>query len=135
MAGSCASPAIFSGYFLILPFFITVVDSCPTLRIRPKSSESVSTRAQDIVGVIGGGSGGGNSSSNNSCSSAGSSKKREDLTSLGSDDSGKATARARTSRASLIQSEKTILHSHLSHTHFVFVVYYNFHVHINMNIV
>lgn len=87
----------------------------------------MSTRAQDIVGVIGGGSGGG--SSNNSCSSAGSSKKREDLTSLGSDDSGKATARARTSRASLIQSEKTILHSHLSHTHFVFVVYYNFHIH------
>lgn len=65
----------------------SVVDSCPTLRMRPKSSESMSTRAQDIVGVIGG-SNGGCSSSSNSCSSAGSSKKREDLTSLGSDDSG-----------------------------------------------
>ncbi|KAH8416258.1 hypothetical protein KR222_000235 [Zaprionus bogoriensis] len=72
------------------PFSFTVVDSCPTLRMRPKSSESVSTRAQDIVGVIGssGGGGGGCNSSSNSCSSAGSSKKREDLTSLGSDDSG-----------------------------------------------
>jgi len=56
--------------------------------MRPKSSESMSTRAQDIVGVIGG-SNGGCSSSSNSCSSAGSSKKREDLTSLGSDDSGR----------------------------------------------
>ncbi|KAH8301905.1 hypothetical protein KR044_000498 [Drosophila immigrans] len=65
-----------------------IVDSCPTLRMRPKSSESMSTRSQDIVGVIGGGSTGGCNSSSNSCSSAGSSKKREDLTSLGSDDSG-----------------------------------------------
>ncbi|XP_060657729.1 platelet binding protein GspB isoform X2 [Drosophila nasuta] len=64
-----------------------IVDACPTLRMRPKSSESMSSRSQDIVGVIGGNTGGCNSSSN-SCSSAGSSKKREDLTSLGSDDSG-----------------------------------------------
>lgn len=62
-----------------------VVESCPTLRVRPKSSESVAANGQDMIAAIGGGS---SSSSNNSCSSAGS-KKREDLTSLGSDDSGK----------------------------------------------
>ncbi|XP_030386336.1 phosphatidylinositol 4-kinase beta isoform X2 [Scaptodrosophila lebanonensis] len=72
-----------------------VVDSCPTLRTRPKSSESTSTRVQDIasviggvVGIVGDGNNSNTASSNNSCSSAGSSKKREDLTSLGSDDSG-----------------------------------------------
>ncbi|EDW73638.1 uncharacterized protein Dwil_GK17653, isoform A [Drosophila willistoni] len=58
-----------------------VVESCPTLRLRPKSSE---VAGQEIIV----GSGGSGSSSNNSCSSSGSSKKREDLTSLGSDDSG-----------------------------------------------
>lgn len=60
------------------------------------------------MGVIGGGSVGGNSS-NNSCSSAGSSKKREDLTSLGSDDSGK-----------LVRKHFPV--RQLSHTHIVFVV-------------
>ncbi|XP_017057965.1 pneumococcal serine-rich repeat protein [Drosophila ficusphila] len=65
-----------------------VVESCPVLRVRPKSSESVATNGQEIIGTMVGGTGNGGHSSNNSCSSAGSSKKREDLTSLGSDDSG-----------------------------------------------
>ncbi|KAH8349638.1 hypothetical protein KR084_003199 [Drosophila pseudotakahashii] len=65
-----------------------VVESCPTLRVRPKSSESVAANGQEMIGAIVTSTGNGCSSSNNSCSSAGSSKKREDLTSLGSDDSG-----------------------------------------------
>ncbi|EDX07017.1 GD25715 [Drosophila simulans] len=65
-----------------------VVESCPTLRMRPKSSESVAANGQEMIGVIVSSTGNGSSSSNNSCSSAGSTKKREDLTSLGSDDSG-----------------------------------------------
>ncbi|XP_002034778.2 uncharacterized protein LOC6610170 isoform X1 [Drosophila sechellia] len=65
-----------------------VVESCPTLRMRPKSSESVAAKGQEMIGVIVSSTGNGSSSSNNSCSSAGSTKKREDLTSLGSDDSG-----------------------------------------------
>ncbi|KAH8317240.1 hypothetical protein KR074_006810 [Drosophila pseudoananassae] len=67
-----------------------VVESCPTLRVRPKSSESVAANGQEIIAAMGGSSSAssnGGNSSNNSCSSAGS-KKREDLTSLGSDDSG-----------------------------------------------
>ncbi|EDV38936.1 uncharacterized protein Dana_GF25052, isoform A [Drosophila ananassae] len=67
-----------------------VVESCPTLRVRPKSSESVAANGQEMIAAMGGSSSGssnGGNSSNNSCSSAGS-KKREDLTSLGSDDSG-----------------------------------------------
>ncbi|KAH8365482.1 hypothetical protein KR093_001262 [Drosophila rubida] len=85
------------------------VDSCPTLRMRPKSSESMSTRSQDMVGVIGGNSGGCNSSSN-SCSSAGSSKKREDLTSLGSDDSAGIICGSESDQISL----NRICHSHES---------------------
>ncbi|XP_023173810.2 phosphatidylinositol 4-kinase beta isoform X2 [Drosophila hydei] len=57
-----------------------VIESCPTLRTRPKSNELATTGAQDMVD--------GNAGSNNNCSRAGSYKKREDLTSLGSDDSG-----------------------------------------------
>ncbi|XP_032599029.1 uncharacterized protein LOC6556577 isoform X2 [Drosophila grimshawi] len=56
------------------------VDSCPTLRMRPKSNELVSTGPQNMAEAC--------SSISNSFSSASSSKKREDLTSLGSDDSG-----------------------------------------------
>ncbi|KAH8379724.1 hypothetical protein KR009_006817 [Drosophila setifemur] len=66
-----------------------VVESCPTLRVRPKSSDSVAANRQELIGAtIGSAASNSGSSSNNSCSSAGSSKKREDLTSLGSDDSG-----------------------------------------------
>ncbi|XP_016934113.3 phosphatidylinositol 4-kinase beta isoform X2 [Drosophila suzukii] len=65
-----------------------VVESCPTLRVRPKSSESVAANRHEMIAAIVSVAGNGGSSSNNSCSSAGSSKKREDLTSLGSDDSG-----------------------------------------------
>ncbi|TDG48011.1 hypothetical protein AWZ03_005629 [Drosophila navojoa] len=57
-----------------------VIESCPTLRTRPKSNELGTTGGQDMVD--------GNAGSSNSCSRAGSYKKREDLTSLGSDDSG-----------------------------------------------
>ncbi|XP_017855575.1 PREDICTED: uncharacterized protein LOC108608625 [Drosophila arizonae] len=57
-----------------------VIESCPTLRSRPKSNELGTLGAQDMVD--------GNAGSSNSCSRAGSYKKREDLTSLGSDDSG-----------------------------------------------
>lgn len=61
------------------------------------------------MGVIGGGSVGGNSS-NNSCSSAGSSKKREDLTSLGSDDSGKLVRRELTEKT--FPSQTAVAHSY-----------------------
>ncbi|XP_064535699.1 uncharacterized protein fwd [Drosophila montana] len=57
-----------------------VIESCPTLRTRPKSNELVTTVAQDTVD--------GNAGSSSNCSRTGSYKKREDLTSLGSDDSG-----------------------------------------------
>lgn len=67
---------------------LITVESCPTLRMRPKSSESVAANGQEMIGVIVSSTGNGSSSSNNSCSSTGSTKKREDLTSLGSDDSG-----------------------------------------------
>ncbi|BFF99781.1 uncharacterized protein DMAD_07604 [Drosophila madeirensis] len=84
----------------------TVVEACPTLRVRPKSSDSVS----ESVGVIGSGNSNGGSSSNNSCSSAGSSKKREDLTSLGSDDSGIICG----SESDQLETLNRICHSHES---------------------
>ncbi|XP_052847880.1 phosphatidylinositol 4-kinase beta isoform X2 [Drosophila gunungcola] len=65
-----------------------VGESCPTLRVRRKSSELVATNGQEMIETIVSSTGNAGGSSNNSCSSAGSSKKREDLTSLGSDDSG-----------------------------------------------
>ncbi|XP_022221815.2 phosphatidylinositol 4-kinase beta isoform X2 [Drosophila obscura] len=75
--------------FLHAPCRPSVVEACPTLRVRPKSSDSVAESVgPEMVGAIGSGTSNGENSSNNSCSSAGSSKKREDLTSLGSDDSG-----------------------------------------------
>ncbi|XP_041673925.1 phosphatidylinositol 4-kinase beta isoform X2 [Drosophila eugracilis] len=64
----------------------SIVETCPTLRVRPKSNDLVAANGQEAMAtVVSGAVNGG--SSNNSCSSAGS-KKREDLTSLGSDDSG-----------------------------------------------
>lgn len=81
---------MFIFHLFLCDFFIfPAVESCPTLRVRPKSSEAT-TRCGvvPLAGVTSCSNHSNNTSSSNSNGSSSSNKKREDLTSLGSDDSG-----------------------------------------------